>query len=55
MPYQFDHRLLADEMEIYFLDEQIGAGLPVWLPNGVAIRPWLRELPLFGRRGDGAD
>ncbi len=25
-------------MEIYFLDEEIGAGLPVWLPNGVAIR-----------------
>jgi threonyl-tRNA synthetase len=38
MSYKFDHRSLADEMEIYFLDEQIGAGLPVWLPNGVAIR-----------------
>ncbi|MES2966010.1 MAG: threonine--tRNA ligase [Bdellovibrionota bacterium] len=38
MSYQYDHRILADEMEIYFLDEQIGAGLPVWLPNGVAIR-----------------
>lgn len=38
MSYQFDHRQLADEMEIYFINEQIGAGLPVWLPNGVAIR-----------------
>jgi threonyl-tRNA synthetase len=38
MSFQFDHRQLADEMEIYFLDEEIGAGLPIWLPNGVAIR-----------------
>lgn len=38
MSFQFDHRQLADEMEIFFLNEEIGAGLPVWLPNGVAIR-----------------
>lgn len=38
MSNNFDHRQLADEMEIFFFDEQIGAGLPVWLPNGVAIR-----------------
>jgi threonyl-tRNA synthetase len=41
MSFQFDHRQLADEMEIFFFDEQIGAGLPVWLPNGVALRPSL--------------
>lgn len=38
MSSHFDHRQLADEMEIFFFNEQIGAGLPVWLPNGVAIR-----------------
>ncbi len=38
MSFQFDHRQLADEMEIFFLNEEIGAGLPIWLPNGVAIR-----------------
>lgn len=38
-----DHRSLADEMEIYFFEEQIGAGLPVWLPNGVAIRDSLEK------------
>ena len=35
-------------MGIYFFDDQIGAGLPVWLPNGVAIRDelegFIREL-----------
>jgi threonyl-tRNA synthetase len=40
---QLDHRQLADEMEIFFIDEQIGAGLPVWLPNGVAIRDALES------------
>lgn len=43
MSYLFDHRLLADEMELYFFDEEIGAGLPVWLPNGVAIRDQLES------------
>lgn len=43
MSYQFDHRQLADEMEIFFLNEEIGAGLPVWLPNGVAIRESLEQ------------
>ncbi|MCB0414759.1 MAG: threonine--tRNA ligase, partial [Bdellovibrionales bacterium] len=38
MSYQFDHRQLADEMKICVFDEQVGAGLPLWLPNGVAIR-----------------
>ncbi|PIS10782.1 MAG: threonine--tRNA ligase [Bdellovibrio sp. CG10_big_fil_rev_8_21_14_0_10_47_8] len=47
MSYKYDHRLLADEMEIYFFDDQIGAGLPVWLPNGVVIRD---ELEIFMKR-----
>lgn len=38
MSIQFDHRQIADEMEIYFIHEQVGAGLPVWMPNGAAIR-----------------
>lgn len=40
----FDHRQLGDEMELYFFDEQIGAGLVNWLPNGVAIRDSLEKL-----------
>ncbi|KYG63770.1 hypothetical protein AZI86_13170 [Bdellovibrio bacteriovorus] len=38
MSSPIDHRQLADEMEIYFLNESVGAGLPNWLPHGVAIR-----------------
>jgi threonyl-tRNA synthetase len=29
-----DHRKLGKEMEIFVLDEDVGPGLPLWLPNG---------------------
>ena len=43
MSIAMDHRQIADEMDIFFFDEQIGAGLPIWLPNGVAIRDELEK------------
>lgn len=43
MSYLYDHRSLADEMELYFFDEQVGPGLPMWLPNGVFIREALEK------------
>lgn len=43
MSLKYDHRQLADEMEICIFDEQVGAGLPLWLPNGVAIREELES------------
>ncbi len=53
MSYQLDHRQLADEMEIFFIDEQIGAGLPVWLPNGVFIREALEKFIKFHEASQG--
>ena len=29
-----DHKKIGKEMELYMIDELIGRGLPVWLPNG---------------------
>ena len=29
-----DHKKIGKEMELYMIDELIGKGLPVWLPNG---------------------
>jgi threonyl-tRNA synthetase len=29
-----DHRKLGKEMEIFIFDEEVGPGLPLWLPNG---------------------
>ncbi|HCT80523.1 MAG TPA: threonine--tRNA ligase [Micromonosporaceae bacterium] len=33
-----DHRKLGRELEIYHLDPLVGAGLPIWLPAGAAMR-----------------
>lgn len=33
-----DHRKLGRELEIFTFSEKVGAGLPLWLPNGVLIR-----------------
>lgn len=43
MSYLFDHRKLAVEMELYFFEEVVGAGLPMWLPNGAVIREELEK------------
>lgn len=48
-----DHRKLGNEMKLFTFDEQVGAGLPIWLPNGARLRSKL-EHKLFGvhrRRG----
>ena len=39
-----DHRKLGREMEIYTFDEEIGPGLPLWLPNGTVIVEELENL-----------
>ena len=33
-----DHKKIGKEMELYMIDEMIGKGLPVWLPNGEILR-----------------
>jgi len=32
-----DHRKLGKELEIFTFDDDVGPGLPLWLPNGAAI------------------
>jgi threonyl-tRNA synthetase len=38
-----DHRLLGQQMEIYTISEDVGAGLPIYLPNGATIRQLLEK------------
>jgi threonyl-tRNA synthetase len=33
-----DHKKLGKELEIFLFDDLVGKGLPLWLPNGSAIR-----------------
>ncbi|MCB9008119.1 MAG: threonine--tRNA ligase [Ardenticatenaceae bacterium] len=39
-----DHRLLGRELEIFILDEDVGPGLALWLPNGNILREELEKL-----------
>ena len=38
-----DHKKLGKELDIYMMDQMVGQGLPVWLPNGTVIRRKLEE------------
>jgi len=39
-----DHKKLGRELDIYHIDNDIGKGLPLWLPNGTVIRDELEKL-----------
>ncbi|HXE71070.1 MAG TPA: threonine--tRNA ligase [Candidatus Nitrosotenuis sp.] len=41
---KYDHRKLGKELEIFLLSEEVGAGLPLWLPNGTVLRDELEAL-----------
>ena len=38
-----DHRKLGKEMELFMFSEKVGAGLPIWLPKGAALRTRLED------------
>ncbi|MCI5968995.1 threonine--tRNA ligase [Helicobacter sp.] len=39
-----DHRKVGVEMELFTFDEEVGAGLPIWLPKGARLRRNLENL-----------
>ncbi len=39
-----DHRKLGRELDLYIMDEEVGPGLPLWLPNGTILREELEKL-----------
>jgi threonyl-tRNA synthetase len=38
-----DHRKLGAELELFMFSEKVGAGLPIWLPKGTALRSRLED------------
>lgn len=38
-----DHRKLGEELELFMFSEKVGAGLPIWLPKGTALRTRLEN------------
>ncbi len=39
-----DHRKLGKELKLFTFDDEVGAGLPIWLPNGARLRSRLEHL-----------
>ena len=39
-----DHKRLGRELDLFLLDDDVGRGLPLWLPNGTVIRDELEKL-----------
>ncbi len=39
-----DHRKLGRDLEIFIFDDEVGPGLPLWLPNGTIIAEQLEQL-----------
>jgi threonyl-tRNA synthetase len=38
-----DHRKIGAELELFMFSERVGAGLPIWLPKGTALRMRLED------------
>ena len=45
-----DHRKLGKELELFTVSDQVGSGLPLWLPKGATIRRLLEEYILEKER-----
>jgi len=38
-----DHRKLGQELDLFMFSEKVGAGLPIWMPKGTALRTRLED------------
>ncbi len=48
-----DHRKLGAELELFMFSEEVGAGLPIWLPKGARLRSKLEQLLFSAHRKRG--
>ncbi len=48
-----DHRKLGNELKLFTFDDEVGAGLPIWLPNGARLRSRLEALLFRAHRKRG--
>ena len=48
-----DHRRIGKELELFMVSDEIGAGLPLWLPKGATVRRLLEEYILAKEREQG--
>lgn len=48
-----DHRKIGKELELFTISEEVGPGLPIWLPNGAIVRHLVEEYILDLERRQG--
>ncbi len=48
-----DHRKLGKDLELFTFDEEVGAGLPLWLPKGAVIVELLEKLAKMKEKEQG--
>lgn len=48
-----DHRKIGNEMKLFTFREEVGAGFPIWLPNGARLRSRLEDLLFKAHRKRG--
>ncbi|MCD8213628.1 MAG: threonine--tRNA ligase [Campylobacter sp.] len=48
-----DHRKLGVEMKLFGFDDEVGGGLPIWLPNGGRLRSKLEQILYKAHRDRG--
>ena len=50
-----DHRKIGKQLKIFTFDDEVGPGLPLWLPNGSIIIDELEKLAKETERKSGYD
>jgi len=48
-----DHRKIGADQDLFFTSQEVGAGMPVWMPNGAAIRRTLERYIVDRELADG--
>jgi len=48
-----DHRKLGNELKLFTFEEDVGGGLPIWLPNGARLRSKLEHMLYTAHRRRG--
>lgn len=48
-----DHRVIGNQLDLFFVDPKVGAGLPYWMPKGSTIRRTIERYVIDKEVGDG--
>ena len=48
-----DHRVIGNQLDLFFVDPKVGAGLPYWMPKGAAIRRTIERYIIDREVADG--